>query len=242
MPTNYPTPDPLEYLLKMYPPDFTKIAKRIYGNVYFAIMLHDGNIGVCATLGNPIEPVEINSPIALESPSWRILLIAFYNALLNPHIKPNGFTDIFNHVNFNSNDNIVMIGFFRPLVAKFDSHGIPVKVFDIQQEDTRLTPYEQLDSELQRADNVIITSTTFVNNTFASIISKIRPDAKAYLLGPSSIVHPVIFNYPQVLAIFGMRFQANRKMVLDIIANNGGTPDFSSFAQKTLLLRHTDHT
>lgn len=227
--------DPLEKLLHDFPPQAGKIKKSVPGAMYHATLLHNGQLGVCATLGFPVSAPPLSSEPDLSDPSQRIPLISYYNALFNPEAKEHDQLDIFSHLDFSHAGSIVMIGFFRPLVKKFDATGIPVKVYDINQEDPRLTDYETLSLYLKKADSVIITSTTLVNNTFPGIIRQLKRDACAYLLGPSTLLHPVMFGYPNIKALYGMKFQADDERVIQVISANGGTPEFSGFATKVCM-------
>jgi uncharacterized protein len=230
--------DPLSQLLSQYPPDPSLIDCVIQGDLYLAMKLKDGRIGVCATLGNTGgKEFDSSINIDLSSVYSRIRLIAYYNALFNAVAVTDAKEDIFTHLNFSQAGKIVMIGYFRPLVKKFDALSIPLSIFDLAHDDTRITPYSILDAVLPSADTVIVTSTTLVNNTFAKMISLVKQDAKAYMLGPTTIMHPVMFSYPQIRAIYGMSFTPGDQRPLEVVGNNGGTPDFSPFAQKICMTR-----
>jgi uncharacterized protein (DUF4213/DUF364 family) len=230
--------DPLKRLLSIHPLDLEGIEQVVHGNLYLAIELKNGEIGVCATLGEETMPfLFTSSNLDLDCPAHRIHLIAYYNALFNSGVIPDAKEDIFTHLNFRTAGDIVMIGYFRPLVKKFDALHIPLRIFDLKNDDARLTPYSLLESTLPLADTVIITSTTLVNNTFEQIAGLLKPGARAYMLGPTTIMHPVMFSFPQLKALYGMAIHPADQKVLDIIASHGGTPEFSPFAQKICLLR-----
>lgn len=48
---------------------------------------------------------------------------------------------------------------------------------------------------LPQADVVVITGTTFINHTFEQIINYIRKDAYVMVMGPSTPISPVLFDY-----------------------------------------------
>jgi len=224
--------DPLQQLILQHPPEPGLIMATYGGAMYHATLLRNGQLGVCATLGNTVAPLPEIIPTDLRDPALRIPLISYYNALFNPEAREHDQLDIFSHLDFAYAGSIVMIGYFRPLVQKFDTAGIPLIVFDINQEDARLTPYASLPETLSRADTIIITSTTLVNNTFPDIIRHMNQDAAAYMLGPSTLLHPCMFRYPGIKALYGMKFQPGDLRVTDIITANGGTPEFSRYATK----------
>jgi uncharacterized protein (DUF4213/DUF364 family) len=46
-----------------------------------------------------------------------------------------------------------------------------------------------------RAEVVAITGTTLINHTFEELMALCRPEAKVLLLGPSTPLSPILFNY-----------------------------------------------
>jgi uncharacterized protein (DUF4213/DUF364 family) len=230
--------DPLFHLLNQVAPEPAKIDHIVQGNLYLALQLKNGRVGVCANLGNySDDEFESLEKIDLSSISTRIRLIAYYNALFSAEAIPDAKEDIFTHLDFRMAGNIVMIGYFKPLVKKFDALGIPLSIFDLVQDDPRILPYSALETTLPAADTAIVTSTTLANNTFENIMSLVKRDANVYMLGPSTIMHPVMFDYEQIRAIYGMSFTPGDHRVLQVIGNHGGTPDFSPFGQKICMTR-----
>lgn len=71
--------------------------------------------------------------------------------------------------------------------------------------------------KLPEADLVAITGTTFINHTFEEVMKHIRPDAFKIVLGPSTPLSPVLFNY-DIDAICGTRvtdFELMKQHVLE---------------------------
>lgn len=227
--------DPLIRLTSILKPDPAEVLEVFGGEVYTGIQLKNGEIGLCATLGNKgYYNIESLVNPDFSNPLHRILLIAYFNARFNSLAHPDAQTDIFEHLDFRDK-KIVMIGFFKPVVAKFDREGIPLHIFDIKEDNPRLTAMGELENILPFAEVAIITSTTLVNQTFERVTGLLDKNCLAYLLGPSSILHPVLFEYPQIKAIYGMQIQAGDSRVIEIVKNNGGTPDFSKFTTKVCI-------
>lgn len=70
---------------------------------------------------------------------------------------------------------------------------------------------------LPEADVVAITGTTFINHTFEEVMKHIRPDAFKIVLGPSTPLSPVLFNFG-IDAVCGTRvtdFEVMRQCVLE---------------------------
>ncbi len=230
--------NPLQLLLNQFPPDFSNIHTVTAGQMYVALQLTNGNIGVCARLDYEFPPDILKvRAINLSEPSHRILLIAYYNALLNPRAAYSSQGDIFSEIDFSKTGPIVMVGNFRPLLKKFDDASIDVAVFDLKQDDARLKPYSEIYSYLADATDVILTSTSLVNDTFSEMISRIGAGTKVYMLGPSTILHKTMFQFNPVISLSGMIFPAQTSEVIKVIAGNGGTPEFSKYACKVSIHR-----
>lgn len=223
--------DPLNYFSRIYPFDGNTIARYEYGFCYVFIMLKNGRIGVCATLNNP--PANID-PYTLTPDMNNVHHRMIYNAWLNATINcdSDGEADIFDVIPFDKYENNVMVGFFRPVVQRFDKAGTPVRVFDHAVEDARLELMDSLPEAITNAEQIIVTSTTIFNGTFFKVLSLNKNNAPVFMLGPSTILHEDMFKYPGLKALFGMLFDNNDNRIGDIIANGGGTRDFNTFAAK----------
>ncbi|MBC8527744.1 MAG: hypothetical protein ISS28_03635 [Candidatus Cloacimonetes bacterium] len=232
---NHNNLEPLELLLKKYNFDLRKIKKLTTGLKYTAILLKNGNIGVCANLGYKIN-TEINNYSNLNPQDFphRIVLNAYFNALLNYSNKLDKTGDLFDVVNFQEFKNIVMVGLFKPTIEKFQEDNIPITVFDYKKPDSILTSMSEQKHFLKKADAVILTSTSIFNLTFFDIINEINEDCSIYMLGPSSIMTQEILQYRNIKMIFGATFKKFDNRVLKVIQNDGGTRKFLKFGKKQI--------
>ncbi|MCK4357135.1 MAG: hypothetical protein KAW92_00045 [Candidatus Cloacimonetes bacterium] len=228
--------DPLELLFKKYHFNLEKIEKLVTGVKYTAILFKNGNIGVCANLGYKIN-TEINnySNLNLQDFSHRIVLNAYFNALLNYSNKFDKNGDIFEMINFRKYKNIVMIGLFKPIVKKFQENNIPISVFDYRKSDPLLASNSKQKKLLRKADSVILTSTSIFNMTFINIINKTNNDCDIFMLGPSSIMAQDLLQSKNIKMIFGATFKKFDNQVLEVIQNDGGTRKFLKFGKKRIL-------
>ncbi len=122
--------------MQKYDFNLRKIEKSTTGLKYPAILLRNGNIGVCAKLGYKIN-TEINnySNLNLQDFAHRIVLNAYFNALLNYPNKLNKTGDLYDVVNSQEFKNIVMVGLFKSIVEKFQEDNIPITIFDYRKSD-----------------------------------------------------------------------------------------------------------
>lgn len=200
--------DPLRYYLSHTGFDQSNISRLVTGEKYVGIMLNNGHIGVCSTLGTPVAIAELDfDQPNLDKRAHRIAYNAYINAMLNYQTVPEDHKDIFQHVDFSARKEIVMVGFFRPLVTKFTQARILLHIFDQNEQDPILTPMELLGDYLLKASTIILTSTSIFNNTFTPVIEQTGEQASIFLLGPSSILHGDMKKYRNVKKVYGARFQ-----------------------------------
>lgn len=229
--------DPLEHFVGKYTFGVELISRIYSGNKYTAVLLKNGNIGVCANFGEKINP----DPILYKEPdlsliSHRIVLVAYFNATLN-YLNHKEDGDIFELVRFQKYQRIVMLGYFGSLSRKFEKEKINIKIFDprLKDDSTRLESEKAL--YLKSADGLILTSTSIFNGTFYDVISAIRDQCDVFMLGPSSIMSNDLFEYDNIKLICGTTFDRFCFRVLDIIQQGGGTRDFMRYENKKVLTR-----
>ena len=141
--------EPLELLFGKYGFEIDRIKKIGTGIKYTAIMLTNGNIGVCANLGYAVNTKKHHySDLDLTNFSHRIVLNSYYTALLNYSVEYK-IGDIFETINFHKFNNITMIGLFKPIVEIFQRNNIPLKVFDYRKSDNILTVMSKQNQILQ---------------------------------------------------------------------------------------------
>ena len=235
--------EPLEFLLSKYKFDTNKIIKISTGQRYTAVLLKSGNIGVCANLGHRIDP-EKNSYLNLDLKNFshRIVLNAYFNALLNYSHNSKSDVDIFDTIDFKKYKKVIMLGFIKPVVKQFNEDGISIIVFDFLKEDPVLTPISEQKKLLGQADVVILTSTSIFNNTFIDSINATKNNCDIFMIGPSSIMTPELLEYNNIKMIFGATFKKFDDRVLKIIQEDGGTRRFLKFENKGVLQKEIDES
>jgi len=230
--------DLLQLLFLNYPYSEDLLQQMICGEKNVAFMLSNGNIGVCSTLCHSIEVDER----ILKKPNFskydhRIVVNAWVNAFINSNIVPTGNSDIFDAIDFTIFKHVVMIGYFGSLSQKLMQSGINLSVFDLDEENKPVKPINKQKSVIQTADAVILTATSLSNNTFQPLINIVPSIAKVYILGPSTPLSQLFFNYPQIEGLFGARFKPFQIEVLESIRKGGGTRSFLEYMEKVFVLR-----
>lgn len=209
--------------------------RLIVGDKYVA-SINEGKIGVCATLGVDVNDVDLNSP-KFDLVRDRIAVNALVNSYSNYTNKIDGAGDIFQVVDFNKYSSIVMIGYFSSLAKKFEGKNIELNVFDLNQHEMPVLPMDKQAEYLSKADCIILTSTSISNNTFGGIVENSSKLADLFLLGPSTPMDDLLFEYPQVKGLFGSLFKPFDNNPLQIISEGGGTRQFMQYMEKVYKIR-----
>lgn len=225
--------EPLTHFKKKYGFDGFMIKTLVCGARYSAVLLNNGRIGVCANLSNVMDlNKEDIKFIDISDIRHRIILNAYYNALLNDYPGDKENPDIFDQINLEKYKNRLMIGLFRPILERFKAKNIPISVFDLIKVHDDLIPVEDQLSHVSNADMIILTATSVFNFTFLDIINNTNTDCDIFLMGPSSILHEDMLLYKNIKGIFGTMFRKNDDRVLEVINNGFGTKHFIGFGNK----------
>ncbi len=177
----------------------------------------------------------INEDLDLKNQSHRIAYNAYLNARFNYKNKYKSSLDIFDHIDFGKKANIIMVGYFKPLVEKFVSNGIVLHIFDKVEKDDILSPISKMYDYVKKASTLIITSTSIFNNTFLNIIQRTNQNCDIFLLGPSSILHPDMKHYKNIKQVYGAIFEPNDERIIKVIEQGHGTRTFLPFGKKVYI-------
>ena len=224
--------DFLEYLYETHGFDPKFIRQITAGKRYFAVELVNGNIGVCATLG---EKYDSNMPKEIFPNIYRhrLLLNAYYNALLNYrlyYVEENmDITDL----QMNTYRHIVFVGKFDPVFEKLREQKIRFSYIDTRALDSPDNQINNKEEVLSAADLLIISATAITNGTLNNLL-KNSPYSDKYILGPSSILSPDISLWG-IKGVFGVQFKPYDSRVLGVIAQDYGTHYFLHKGKKVML-------
>ncbi len=226
--------DFLQSLYKQYGFDRNFVRQVASGKRYFAIELVNGNIGVCATLGTRIsESLPEFFDTGLES--HRIILTAYYNALLNyrsENIVKAG--DITEGVELRKYRRIHVIGKFDPVFERFRQMGIEFTFSDLREPEHPQNQLQHQKTLVQKADCLILSATTVYNGTFEELV-ELSPNSDKFLLGPSSVLSPELCHWG-IKGSFGVQFKPYDSRVLGLIAMDYGTRYFLKRGEKVAML------
>ncbi len=207
---------PVPKMMKIIIPKWNTAQPRKYQN-FGMVVLENNHAGIFFTnlkehndisLVQPdLDLLTEESPLKfikqLQSPKLpvfnRMIGMGVINALSQyimenrPHDPRDGELNSFDEIKATEDDHVGMVGFFRPLVRKFNKMQIPLTI--IEQKEELVTQGDgwevSLDpTKLQRCNKVIITATTLMNNSLDDILRYCDPSAWKLLVGPTAGILP----------------------------------------------------
>jgi uncharacterized protein (DUF4213/DUF364 family) len=230
------TLDPIVFFYQKFGYKPEEIARLSIGTNYVGIMLKNGQIGVAATLKNPMpENVNVFTEPKFDVFFHRVVLVAYYNALLNYSNTYDYEADIFQELRFDNYKNLVMVGLFETLYTNLSNAGISVTVFDADKSDSRTKPMKDQGKIMKQADAAIITSTSIINGSFNQLLSFVPKTCDVFLLGPSGTLSVELFALANIQCVFGSVFDLFNYQVLDVIEAGAGTKGFLPYLHKVFI-------
>ncbi len=89
--------------------------------------------------------------------------------------------------------NVVVVGHF-PFINKLKGYARNLWVLELKPREDDL-PAEKAPEVIPQADFLALTATTLINKTFEGLMALCRPETKVMMLGPSTPLSPVLFDF-----------------------------------------------
>lgn len=167
----------------------------------------------------------------------RTLGVATANALVaglpRPESTRQDFLDI---IDIQAEDNVVMVGFFGPVIPKIKRTGCTFNILELKTDKPNTVPANQGKGLLASCSVAIITATSIITNTFDELVAGLGKPRAVIVLGPSAIMCPEIFANTPVTHIGGARV-LDTNAVERIVSEGGGTMILKKYLSfETILL------
>jgi uncharacterized protein (DUF4213/DUF364 family) len=219
---------------------------------YTAVVTTDGGIGMaytyfedkksCMALNEAIDyegrpAADLLEKIKSEHPLERSMALALVNALNHkdalklPEDKDNAI--LFKEFSLEADTNVAMVGYFGPLVKRLEGKKVRLEILDVSR---GLGERKDFFTKLNNwADVLLLTSTSILNNTTEDILSQLRENAKAALLGPSTPMVAEAFAHLPVHMLAGT-VPLDKDNIIKAVRHGMGTPVLHRFSRKSFLL------
>jgi uncharacterized protein (DUF4213/DUF364 family) len=130
--------------------------------------------------------------------------------------------DAMDIINIQAEDNVVMVGYFGPVIPKLRKTGCVLNILELKPDKPDTIPSGKGRSLLASCTVAIITATSIITNTFDELIVALGNPRAVIILGPSSIMCPQVFSQTPVTHIGGARV-LDAKAIERIVSEGGGT-------------------
>lgn len=215
-----------------------RLQRAVLGLGYHAVQLENGSVGLSANIirdrkGNctvfkgagTISGTRVGDlPERFGGGDLlsRSLCLAVFNALTN--IEGCGVEgDVFDEIRVTEKDRVAMVGLIEPVAAMLTKKGCEVSVFEQRSADHPLVKDPAAMAELcDRADIIIVTATSLINDTFNDIMSHAAGAREVILMGPSTPLSIEAFASTPVTFLAGSRVTDPDK-AFAIVMEGGGT-------------------
>lgn len=137
---------------------------------------------------------------------------------------------------------VVMVGALAPYLKRLKARGKPFRVLEMDPRTLKkdempfYSPAEEAPLYVPKADLLVVTGTSLVNDTLEGLLALARKDAKVVVLGPTASQYPRAFFERGVDMLGGIRVTAPDDL-LELLAEGGsGYHFFGRSAERTTIV------
>ena len=138
---------------------------------------------------------------------------------------------------------VVVVGALVPIIKRLKVQGRPFGILELDLRTLKpdeipfAIPREHANAEIRRADMLVITGTTLINNTLEPLLALSRPGATILIVGPTASMLPDAF-FRRGVTLLGGDIVTRPDELLDTIAEGGsGYHFFGKSAEKVNISR-----
>jgi uncharacterized protein (DUF4213/DUF364 family) len=218
---------------------------------YTAVVTSDGGIGIAYTYfedkkscmllneaadyeGRPasalLEKIKSDHQIERSMALALVNALNYQQALQLPEDKNNKI--MFEQFNITKGTKVAMVGYFGPLIKRFEQREAVLEVLD-QSRGLGRKPdfYKKLKNW---TDVLFLTSTSILNNSTEEILANIHAKVKTIMLGPSTPMVGQAFDNLPVHMLAGT-VPLDKDNILKAVRHGAGTPILHKFSRKSYL-------
>lgn len=183
------------------------------------------------------------------NPLKKAIAIAVLNALSETCRQKNFYKDYeyiikadpLDYITIPEDTYTVVVGALIPYIKMLKKNGNSYGILELDPRTLKKEemPYyiapDKAEDAISRADYLLITGTTLINDTLEGILSKRKEGAKAVVVGPTASLYPEAFFKRGVISLGGITVTEPDEL-LDIIAEAGsGYHFYEKYAEKTII-------
>jgi uncharacterized protein (DUF4213/DUF364 family) len=195
------------------------------------------------------KAVEFLKDLHARSPLRRIFAIAVLSALCASARRvspPAAYTirrgvDALDAITVPPDAHVVVVGAFVPVIKAMKARGQSFCILEqdpatLKSDELRFfAPAERAPQEVPKADLLLITGTTLINDTLESILASAKPSAKIVVVGPTASLAPDALFRRGVSVVGGVEV-TNPDLLLDLLAEGASGYHFFGKAAERIVM------
>ncbi|MDQ2078944.1 DUF364 domain-containing protein [Xanthobacteraceae bacterium Astr-EGSB] len=215
-----------------------RVADLRIGLGYTGVLLDDGRCGLAYTFRDAVPERGCNvlddagtlagraaadlAPLAKSSDMIAAAVgLATLNALIEPPVGES--SDVLELLTIRGEDEVGMVGHFRPLTAPLRAKAKALHVFERHADAAAgILAAEAARDVLPRCQVAIVTATSLLNRTMDTLLDLCRNAREVVILGPSTPLRPDVFAGRGVTCLSGVAVTDGPR-ALQILGEGGGT-------------------
>ncbi|NQT15050.1 MAG: DUF364 domain-containing protein, partial [Planctomycetes bacterium] len=218
---------------------------------YTAVELAGGQVGVAFTFRQSVRDCccafqgmhplsgrpasELITLLTSADPIEAAVGLACVNALVNAVDQPFPEGDILDCLELRPDDNVGMVGHFKPLVPRLKENVRSLTVFDQNTEaHDGIRPADQAFDALSYCQVALITAAAVINHTIDDLLASAVSCREVAIIGASTPMLPDAFSAANVTLLSGVVVQ-KPKEVLRVVSEGGGMQQFKPHIRKVSL-------
>ncbi|MGD9042818.1 MAG: DUF364 domain-containing protein [Desulfobacterales bacterium] len=229
----------------------TQVDLLCLGLGYTVVVTSDGGIGIAYTYfankkscmvlneaidyeGRPasalLEKIKSDATIERSMALALINALNYQDALQLPEDEKNEI--LFEKFNITKGTKVSMVGYFGPLIKRFEQRGA---VLDILDQSRGLGRMQEFYKKLKNwAEVLFLTSTSILNSSTEEVLANVHGKVQTLMLGPSTPMVAGAFDHLPVHMLAGT-VPLDRENIVKAVRHGMGTPVLHRFSRKSYL-------
>jgi len=194
--------------------------------------------------------VEFLRDLPRAPPFKKIIGIAVLNALTESclkrrpdlrHTREFG-KDALDGLALSDDGYVVVVGALVSILKRLKARGKPFGILELDLRTLKpdelpfVIPAKKANEEIRRADTLVITGTTLINNTLEPLLALAKQNAAVIVVGPTASMLPSPF-FRRGVTVLGGDIVTNPDMLLDTIAEGGSGYHFWGKSVEKMIVR-----
>lgn len=160
----------------------------------------------------------------------RAIGLATFNAVNSRQKRDYSDEEAISMLNIQPADKVVMVGHFAPLLPRIKKTGCTFNVIDLDSAKPGITDLSKGPDLLAECDVAILTATSIINGTIDDLLSQLKRNRAAVLLGPSTPACPEAFRDSRITQLSGSMV-TDPEPLKRVISQGGGTMLLKKFVK-----------